>query len=90
MKEEEFAKILREVPKELVHYNFPRLYLLARLWATFYSFCKYGSDHFKVGADKLFKKAEAELALEHADECYRGCSSLHSWLKRKDVKKTSA
>jgi HEPN domain-containing protein len=81
LKEEEFLKVLKHVPKGSEHYNYPRLFLLGRFWASFYLFSKYGSDHFKVGADKLFKKGEADLALEHARECYSGCSALHSRLK---------
>lgn len=81
LKEEEFATILKKVPEGSGRSDLPRLFLLARFWASFYLFAKYGSERFAVGPDKLFKEGEAKLAFEHARECYWGSSQVHSQLK---------
>lgn len=46
-------------------------------WAQFYITAKYGfeAEHLASARD-LFNKEEAELALRHADECYRAASQF--------------
>ena len=44
---------------------------------------KYGLDRLGVGADKLFGREEAELALKHADACYTCASNLFNWIKQR-------
>lgn len=57
--------------------DLPRLLFLANFWAEFYLAAKYG---FEVGnlasARDLFKKQEAELAVQHAEECHRAATHL--------------
>ncbi len=57
--------------------NLPRLLFLMNFWAQFYNTAKYG---FEVGdlapAKDLFVKGEAELAVQHAQECYTAASQL--------------
>lgn len=77
LKAEEFIKILKKIPKELEFYNFPRLYLFSKFWSNFYIAAKYGFENFEIGADKLFKEDEANLALKHADECYYASNGLY-------------
>ncbi len=75
-KEQDFIKLLSRIPKELQFYNFPRLYLLSEFWSKFYIVAKYGLEKFEIGADKLFKDKEANLALEHAKESYLASDAL--------------
>jgi hypothetical protein len=46
-------------------------------WAQFYITAKYGfeAEHLASARD-LFNKAEAELAVQHADECFQAASQL--------------
>lgn len=67
--DEQLLAVLKKVPEKLKHYDFVRLLLLTKFWSQFYTMAKYGSEKAKVGADKLFKRQEAELAYEHAKEC---------------------
>ena len=63
-------------------YNFPRVLLLAKLWGNFYLVAKYGYEELGVGADKLFKKQDVELAHEHAGEAYSACKLAVDELRR--------
>lgn len=54
----------------------PRLLLLANLWGHFYLPAKYGFAGYLASAQDLFEKQEAELAVKHAEECYRAASEL--------------
>ncbi len=57
----------------------PRFIFLLNFWAKFYSIAKYGySNGFFSSARDLFKKEEAELALNHAEECYSAASRLRN------------
>lgn len=81
-KEQDFIKLLSKVPKELQFHNFPRLYLLFDFWSKFYIVAKYGLEKLEVGPDRLFKDKEANLALEHAKECYFATNALQSRLTK--------
>jgi len=49
----------------------PRLLFLANFWAQFYLPAKYGFEAgYLASARDLFVKEEAELAAQHAEECY--------------------
>lgn len=54
----------------------PRLLLLANLWGHFYLPAKYGFAEYLASAQDLFEKQEAELAVQHANECYQAASEL--------------
>ncbi len=55
----------------------PRLLFLVNFWAQFYTTAKYGFHvHDLAPAQDLFRKQEAELAVGHAEECYRAASEL--------------
>ena len=75
-KEQDFIKLLSKIPKELQWYNFSRLYLLSEFWSSFYTIAKYGYEKLEVGANKLFKDKEANLALQHAKECHSTIKTL--------------
>ncbi|MCL0087164.1 hypothetical protein M1O24_00075 [Dehalococcoidia bacterium] len=42
---------------------------------------KYGNEKLATGAEKLFKKEEADLALHHADKCLVAGERLASYIK---------
>jgi len=67
--EKEFKKILKKIPEELKYLDFPKIYLYSLLWENFHTISKYGFEKLGVGADKLFEKEEADLALKHAEKC---------------------
>lgn len=50
----------------------PRLLFLMNFWAQFYITAKYGFEAEDLASAKdLIRREEAELAVKHADECYR-------------------
>lgn len=85
---EQFSSIAEQIQKRqllekitaqnLYHISrLPRLLLLANFWAYFYLPAKYGFEAgYLASAQDLFTKQEAELALQHAEECYRAASEL--------------
>ena len=74
--EKEFKKILKKIPEELKYLDFPKLYLYSKFWESFYTVAKYGFEKLGVGADKLFEKEEADLALKHAEKCKNTANQL--------------
>ncbi len=62
----QFAALLERIPKEARHFNFPRLFVLYKFWASFYIQAKYGNERLNLAAVDLFERDEAELALKHA------------------------
>lgn len=81
-KDEDFEPLLDKIPEDMKKYhNFPRLYLLHKLWSDFYGVSKYGYEKFGLGPEKLFQKEEAELAIKHAEECKRAGDALLSRVK---------
>lgn len=57
--------------------NLPRLLFLMNFWAQFYNTAKYGLEAgYLAPAKDLFKKEEAELAVQHAQECCQAASLL--------------
>lgn len=82
VKELPFAKLIARIPAAACNvYNFPRVLLLARFWHGFYLVAKYGFEELKVGADKLLKKEEAELATKHAQEAYDACNFVYQQIR---------
>ena len=79
--EEEFEAILKKIPERLKYLDFHKLYLYSKFWLSFYTVAKYGLEKIGVGAEKLFEKEEAELALKHAKRCYEGASQLENYIK---------
>jgi HEPN domain-containing protein len=79
--EEEFEKILKMIPTQLKHLDLPKVYLYSTFWSQFYTVAKYGLEKLGVGADKLFEKDEAELALKHAERCEFAASQLLNYKK---------
>lgn len=78
IKEGEFKKLLEKIPNDLKNiYNYPRIFLLSEFWSYFYITAKYGLEKLKIGSDKLFTNKEANLALEHAEECYYASNALY-------------
>ena len=57
--------------------NLPRLLFQVNFWAQVYITAKYGFEaEYLAPAKDLFKKEEAELAVQHAQECYQAASHL--------------
>jgi len=55
----------------------PRLLFLVNFWAQFYTVAKYGFEVENLAsAQDLFGNAEANLAVQHAQECYQAASQL--------------
>jgi len=85
---EEFSRIAKQIQdkrlldkikeQNLYHSSrLPRLLLLANFWAHFYLSAKYGFEAgYLAPAQDLFGRQEAELAVQHAEECYRAASEL--------------
>jgi HEPN domain-containing protein len=67
--EEEFERVLSRIPRSLEYLEFHKVYLYSKFWLQFYTVAKYGLEKLGVGADKLFEKEEAELAIKHAERC---------------------
>ena len=55
----------------------PRLLLLMGFWGQFYLTAKYGFEvEHLASARDLFRPDEAQVAVKHAEECYRAASAL--------------
>jgi len=79
IKEMKFKEAVQKLtPDEANSYNFPKVLLMARFWSEFYEVAKYGFEELGVGPDKLFAKAEAQVAIEHAGECYRASQYIYT------------
>lgn len=84
----QFADIAKQIidgniqEKLVAHYlhhsiRLPRLILLVNFWSLLYLPAKYGfTAEYLSPARDLFDKKEAELAIKHAEECYRAASEL--------------
>jgi HEPN domain-containing protein len=72
-------QLLDKLAAQNLYYStrLPRLLLLANFWAQFYLPAKYGfEDGYLAPAQDLFEKREAELAVQHAQECHQAASEL--------------
>jgi len=72
-------QLLEKIANQHLDYAIPlpRLLFLMNFWAQFYITAKYGFEvEYLSSAHDLFKKEEAELAVQHADECYRAALQL--------------
>jgi len=67
--EKEFEEILENLSLQFERSELPKLYLYLKFWSHFYQVAKYGLEELGVGANRLFEKEEAELALKHAERC---------------------
>jgi HEPN domain-containing protein len=65
-RDEEFAALFDRIPDQAKHLNFPRLFVLYKLWMSFYTQAKYGNEKLNIAAADLFQRDETELALSHA------------------------
>jgi HEPN domain-containing protein len=84
---EQFSSITRQIQdkqlldrleeQDLGYIRLPRLLLLAKLWAQFYLPAKHAFEaEYLAPARDLFGQKEAELAMQHANECYIAASQL--------------
>lgn len=63
--------------QSLNHIRLPRLLTLVNFWEQFYIQAKYGIEAGNLApAQELFEKAEADLAIAHAEECLRQANEL--------------
>ncbi len=79
-KEPQFKKLIESVPSKLSHINFPRLFVISKLWSTFYTIAKYGLQDIEVGPHRIFSEKEANLAKEHAWEWYLAGTDTYEWI----------
>lgn len=84
-KEKEFKKILKKIPEELKYIDFTKLYLYSKFWDSFYTVAKYGFEELRVGADKLFEREEAYLALKHAEKCKNAADQLENHIHKRGL-----
>lgn len=65
--------------------SLPRLLFLINFWSQFYKAAKYGLEAgYLAPANDLFKKKEeADLAVQHAQECYQAAAYLRYFGERK-------
>ena len=69
--------LLKEFPKYFVYKEeLPRLIFLTYFWHRFYTIAKYGLAELNVPPDKLFRKEDAELAINHAKRCVNVADNL--------------
>ena len=76
--EENFKKVLEKTSKcapELK--GVERLYMISEFWLSMYNIAKYGCGKIGIGPERVFKKKEALLSLEHAYECYRKADYIY-------------
>jgi HEPN domain-containing protein len=64
--DDQFAALFERIPEQAQHFNFPRLFMRYKFWASFYIQAKYGNERLNIAAADLFERDEAELALKHA------------------------
>ena len=76
--EEEFLAVIADVPTELKYPRFPRLYLLHRFWAAFYTTSKYRYEALEVPAGEVFGSDEAKLAIRHGHEWQNAAIQLRT------------
>jgi len=79
--EKEFLEVLESIPDELEYLEFHKIYLYSLFWEKFYTIAKYGLENFGLGAEKLFEKEEANLALKHAKKSVSAVKTLDNYLK---------
>jgi len=60
------------------HIRLARLIVLSNLWGRFYLPAKYGMEGGFAAAQDLFTLKEANLAVEHADECLMAAVCVRS------------
>ena len=88
------GKEIREDVKKLLQSNFPknftykkelpRVIFLTYFWGQFYTIAKYGIDELNIPPDELFKREDAELAVNHAELCVRVANNLFYHRKREE------
>jgi HEPN domain-containing protein len=79
-------KLIEKLSSQHLGYDIPlpRLLLLMNFWGQFYLESKYGFEaEYLASAQDLFKREEAELAMRHADECYRAALALRCYDRKK-------
>ena len=79
-------KLIEKLANQHLDYEIPlpRLIFLMNFWAQFYLESKYGFEaEYLSSAQDLFKRKEAELAVQHAEECQRAVSALRYYDKTK-------
>ncbi len=70
-------RLLDKLAEKYLHMGLPRLIFLANFWDQFYLTAKYGMEAgYLASAQDLFGRAEAELAVSHAQECHAAASQL--------------
>jgi HEPN domain-containing protein len=70
-------KLLDGLADKHLYIRLPRLIFLANFWDQFYLTAKYGMEAgYLASAQDLFGRAEADLAVTHAHECYNAAHQL--------------
>jgi len=70
-------ELIQKLEAQYVYIKLPRLLFLANFWDQFYLLAKYGMEAGHLAtARELFEKEDAELAVQHAKDCYNAASQL--------------
>lgn len=72
---------------ELAHVNLTRLYIIQKLWATFYNESKYGKERYGLGPEKLFTELEAEFSIKHAETAEMEARRVFDYYSRLSTRK---
>lgn len=83
--EDEFLATLNRLPESMSFLRFPRLYLLHRFWAHFYTTAKYGFEKLEAPPADLFGFEEAGLAIKHAREWQDAAIRLRNALAQSEA-----
>jgi hypothetical protein len=67
--EDDFLTAIRGLPEAANRLNLPRLYLLHKFWFGFRDTAQWGLETLHIPPEDVFRSAESELALAHANEC---------------------
>jgi HEPN domain-containing protein len=70
-------ELMQKLQHQHVYMKLPRLLFLANFWEQFYLLAKYGMEAGHLAtARELFEKEDAELAVQHAQDCYHAATHL--------------
>lgn len=81
--EEEYKAVLNSIPPQATYMDYGRLFEISQLWARWRESIFYGNQKLAVAPPRIFKKKEAELAVEHERECKLGAEYIRQDLEKR-------
>ncbi len=82
--EKDLNHLIKKSPEEFKQQGIARLSIIFRLWRILDEF---PMPELRVDPELLFKEEDAELALEHARECYNIVSRIMKLLKNYELRR---